>query len=824
MNSTLPQSTAVNPKKRTSVLDLAWSIQTSLRNKWLAAFILGALSAVAFPILGYAWPVAHDTAVLPVLYRVLLPFPNRWLISGGLVLLALFFSDSRSFASWISGALLGLWLGVMIACDWWYFIPFMLALMVAFALWRAHWFLWSSPVSAVGMTLLALGVVGLGAVLDIGRSVEWDNRFGFGGPLAVNRLATAGLVLVFIAASVIWGLWHGKRAMTLWRQLLTDLVEREPRMGVFLAISARLTRLRIPGGGSEAARFASATSSGPAMSVVWRSWRNTCTELKNRVRHWLKPRVGEFAPADGIFPDRVPFRHGLDVLWAVGYVIAANPLSAWLFRRVRPAVRVPGFPSVAIRNLLQEGVERQHQAFMSVCLNGDATEAPVFARMRELNEQQFRERQSRVNHAFGRYIMLREAQIEAKLYFGLTPPVLDASSIDDCLERFKRADFRQPPEGAASSTSPGDLRRVWQKVANEYEALWFENCDRLMLLHGEPFPLPFFRPADFLDLNLFQSTLTGASEDSNSAAACVMNQLRTLAPSVAEILSGRGAPDLEKLRNRLAGAFNAILMGSKLYAAPEFEHVAVSEAVRQRVEALRGASDIDIQKHGRRLLATTQRKLLEAAFEGMFAVAEDPIDTRVLSSSWLAARVAGMVDVDNIHRAAADLALALFSVDPADWNRIKNIRDALDRRYLGQLDTAQKNAPLEGPAYREAGLCAALYCLWLTSQFCMNDALVAIMAHGGGLVSFTNPQFEAQSPRVLRAAVHFESAKLSTYSISDFLKEGNDGAPWLERFFARCRSLDNHPECHNAGQVDLLYDGQCRGEILACAFADHLLR
>jgi hypothetical protein len=85
------------------------------------------------------------------------------------------------------------------------------------------------------------------------------------------------------------------------------------------------------------------------------------------------------------------------------------------------------------------------------------------------------------NERFARYVVLKEAAIEARRYFFLAAPAPpDAAEIPRLLAQVHNG-------GPAYSGEPAktdSYAEYWQAAATDYQRLWQENVDRLILQHG----------------------------------------------------------------------------------------------------------------------------------------------------------------------------------------------------------------------------------------------------------------------------------------------------------------------------------------------------
>jgi hypothetical protein len=824
-----------------------------LRKEWLFAFTLGFAAVTCFLYAASLWPGFHDRVLMPALCRGLLSFPNRWLISGILVLLTLLRADSVSRWRLVPAALLGGWEGVMVVWDWWYHAPFLVAFLLAMTAWRIRWLFWSHPVWVVGTTFTLVFLALSGAFWDLGWPPQWDNRLGFGLPHPANRTVTLAFLVAGGALLLVWGGRHLLKAGARHRQLLTDLIERDPRAKANFQATARLTHLRIPGNPPKAGRFAAAAKNlvddrGTEGSAIWHSWQHSWVALRGAFRRAFKPRLGGGKELEGVYADRVLFRPVLDFLWAFGYLASVLPPAVHVSRWFRAPLFKPGFPSFALRRLLKEGVTRQHGAWCAAWLSpgGDAP-AELFARLRLRTDEERQQDQERADRAFARYVLLREAQIEAEVYFGLMPPSVGAEDAEAYLKRFQALAGTRAPGGnqdlAQGSAAPATASPArsnedsWQRAAIEYEALWIENCDRVFMTRVEAFGLPFFERTQIQDLQGLILRLTASGSAASPIGGQVLQLLEQEAPDVVRRLPqpGQAPEEPETLRRLLAGALNLVLRTTALNQEPILQRLKLPEEVIAQGTLLRREMARGFECRG--LLVRHNRQLLEAAFGRTVAPARDPVDLAALSCSWLACRRAGWSQPPSIHRAAADLALCLFLVDPVNPGLAETISQELRKQYFDPHRMLGSQAPLArqlaAQDFREAGLCAVLYGLWQGGQANWIEGSMPLTLSFGNpahssevhaLVPFQGDRFAQQSPHVLRAAAHIDAANLRCRhgghpEVLAQVGVDRGGGSWLDRILGHYRQLDTHPESR-----DLLFDGRCPGEVLACVFADHLLR
>ena len=370
--------------------------------------------------------------------------------------------------------------------------------------------------------------------------------------------------------------------------------------------------------------------------------------------------------------------------WDIGFKAAGLPLVGWLSGQLRTPLKTPGLPGLAMRRILMEEVEREYVAWVAAL---DIDGEPHFAR----------------------YVCLREAQIEAEIYFGLAVPALPAEPVKKLLES-----ARAPvvPAGAGKRYS----HLPWEKVAQEYQALWLENFERLVLGRGPSFHSPCLRTTDIQDANSIRARLRS---DQTHWVVQTLKRLKIWAQGnsgnpVPEWLEPAD-PETDPHLPYLVYALNQAVQkstGDRTQAAPAAALNLFEAAPKEEAQI----------KSGRRGTVDSNWSLLLEDFSGAITAGKDPVDWGQLSANWLAARLARSGSA-TIHQTAADLALALFldSKEPA-----KTLDQAVGWliSYLGIHDEhgmlGRKAPPTTlavEPADKEAaGLTSVLTAAWLARQ------------------------------------------------------------------------------------------------------------
>ena len=486
---------------------------------------------------------------------------------------------------------------------------------------------------------------------------------------------------------------------------------------------------------------------------------------------------------------------------------------------------------MAIRGLLNEAVLRAHNAWRLKWFSAsDGNPDRFFLCLNAGPEQDHSQLISEGNQLFARYLRLREAQIEAEIYFGLEAPQIALKGIEDWLAWFKSLPKSGNPGFAPSMTRPitGDLNsrleEVWRRTAVEYETLWFENCDRIFLIRAEAFTLPLFEPNQFKDL---KGVLLELSR-TDGAAAYIRKLIRSRFPSVENQLPppGQIPANDDRLTQLLAGCFNVLLETPCLGEDSQADSfpARASDTISLRPKSTPASRG----ELGKGPLIRFNRKLLDAVFEGLVVQQTDSVNFQELTRSWLACRQAAQSGQVSVHSVAVDLALALFLVGDDNPCLALGIRDVLHQRYFDPYQQLGEGAPLKGElvgdALIEAGRCAVIYGLWLGSQWNWKEAAAPLNLGLDGLAPFSMLHFNKQSPLVLRAAAHIDAANLRALhgrKIEDLAAahDQSGGGAWLNKVLAHYKQLDEHGEKSAA-----LFDGLCPGATLAGAFADNLLR
>jgi hypothetical protein len=251
--------------------------------------------------------------------------------------------------------LLGLAVGTLLANDAWYFAPVTAALAPPLVAWHFRWHLWSRSRWLVPAVLALVLTVLAGAALDFHNLVpEFDNRFSLGLSRTPNFILTLAGIAAFLALLGAWGGWHWRHADAQNRALLADIIAREPRCSRYFDAVARLTPFGSDRKSSSPSRFPPVVS-GPDDAAP---------------------------PLDPLFEDLSRWRPSMFAHWKVGYALAGQPWLVPLSRFLRTAGRSGEFPSTALRELLTEALQREHQMCLAKLTgaNGNGAAADLFAR------------------------------------------------------------------------------------------------------------------------------------------------------------------------------------------------------------------------------------------------------------------------------------------------------------------------------------------------------------------------------------------------------------------------------------------------------------
>ena len=484
-----------------------WTLPGPFSNRWWLSFVCGLLPAMALYLFGKAMVDLHDNYWLPFLFRGLLGMPTRWVVSGVLMFFLVWRADVPSFRGMVAAFLSGLWFGVLLFYDLWYYYPFLVAVWAGFLAWRVGWMLWSYPGGAAAMVVVVLAVF-VGAAFSFG-AFSWDNRFTVGASARFNAIGTAfvlgGATVVFLAP-IIFLICVGLSPRPP-RPPLVDLIEQEPRMARYLDAVGILTGSRMKNGKAVRTRLPAVVSNLPP----W--WEDGGI---------FGGHNGGPAPAKAGVPWLRALKGSVRRLqWQVGFSL----LKAWFVpaasRFWRTPLSRPGMRCEALSRLLQEGVERE---FGRWCAARSGTGFLYFARA----------------------AALREAFVETTVYFGRG---VEEWNIANEARRLQQSLFAR---GTSIVELPMDVG--WGKAEREYEQLWVQNCERLFLVRGDAFTLPLFGQDDLLDAGAIRVAL----KDRSAEAAWVVDRLQSGRRFEQLSLALAGMPE-ETVRLQLVDALNWLI-------------------------------------------------------------------------------------------------------------------------------------------------------------------------------------------------------------------------------------------------------------------------
>lgn len=727
------------PASWPAFLKAAGKLPAMFTNRWWAGFSLGLLAAGLWSLLGTVLSSLHDQYWLPVLFHVLLSPVVRWTLTGLLMFFLLWRADVPSKFGVAVAMVSGAWLGVLLLYDVWYYYPFLIAVWAAFLAWRAGWMLWSYP----GGGLIMAGVVGLvltGAALST-SSPFWDNRFTLGRSGLGNFSATGILLCASGFASVAAAYFAVKGGLSPRpsRPPLIDLIEREPRMNRYLDAVLAVTGSKLRPGKTGPVRFVPTVGRLPK----------------------LRGESGTFGGSGATW--------GRSVLWNLAFVALKIPGVGLLLKLFRTPFTQPGMRCEALVRLLREGVGREHERWStahdeSVMLN------------------------------FARGVALREALIEVSLYFGRGAPVVDL------VAEVERRQALLTPSARTPATAAAPVDPLWTHVAQEYEQLWFENCERLFLIRGDRFTLPLLRLEDVLDANAIRAAL----KTPTSATAWVVDQLK-LSQRYQQLELNPADPDSDPGKMHIVAALNHLIENAR----PAQER---SASVARLME--RGTAPAASGSANRRADLIRMRESLARAFDSALAPVGDWVDFNQLSRSWLICRLAAG-GAPSLHRAAADLALAVFVLDEESPSLAARLAEQLKESYL-DLHGNSMRSPCRSAATpedrAEAARCALLCALW--------QAHLGHWTHAGGPLTLGVIDFgDAHLPEpVLRVSAHLHAA-LRERQLRTATAGTTEAERGTEDVLRQFEALDNRETVPG-----LLFEERIPGHVLARSFAERILR
>jgi hypothetical protein len=478
-------------------------------NRWWLSLVYGFLSALALYLFGKAAVDFHDNYWLPLLFHGLLGMPTRWVVSGVLMFLLAWRADVPSVRGMVAAFFSGIWLGILLFYDLWYYYPFLVAVWAGFLAWRAGWNLWSYPGGSVAMWVVGLAVF-LGAAFSF-DALSWDNRFTVGASARFNATLTSILLGAAAAAllAAIYGLVRLGLSPRPPRPPLVDLIEQEPRMTRYLDAVRILTGNRMKNGSPTRARLRAVVSNLPPWwedGGIFGGNNDGPAPAKTGVAPWLRALKGS----------------ARRLQWMAGFSLLKVPFVPVFSRFFRTPLMTPGMRCEALSRLLYEGVERE---FGQWCA---ARSGAAFLH-------------------FARGVALREALVETRVYFGRG---VGEWNIADEARRLHQAFFARGAEPVV--TIPPDAG--WAEAEREYEQLWVQNCERLFLVRGDKFTLPLLGPDDLLDPDAIRVAL----KDRSTEAAWVVDRLRAGGRLGQLGLDPAGTPE-ETARLQLVDALNWLI-------------------------------------------------------------------------------------------------------------------------------------------------------------------------------------------------------------------------------------------------------------------------
>lgn len=477
-------------------------------SRWWSAVAAGALLPLLVFLIGHFAPTTYDAVMLPALYRVVLP--NMWILFLTAGAVVMFRAEKSTLLRWLALFLLGGVVGLMVVNDWWYYSPWLLALLTPFVIWRFRWLLWSQSCEAVVAVLAIVVVVGAGAIFDRnGLLPEWDSRFSFGLSRVPNFFLSFGVLALLGAALVRWAQWHWFNGDEQNRALLTEILERKPRCAEYFNAVARLTPFKMTGASGRSLRF------------------HPCAELANDWPNKL-----------ALFPlSNLPPRF-LRPPWSFCYAAASQPFVAKPARFFRtPATKI-GLPSEVLNELLDEAVQRGHQSWLTGLLGFDTISQPQNQGLLDHLIQRPAARQVvefiESDHRFVRYLLLREAQIEARHYFFCEAPHFDGREFTSMLAEFDptKPGRLQPAtavQGIGDTPTAGKAQPDWPRVAMEYLSLWQENVDRVFIQRADQLTLPLLGSAGSVDFSQLTCNLLACRRICRTAPETIHQQAADLA-------------------------------------------------------------------------------------------------------------------------------------------------------------------------------------------------------------------------------------------------------------------------------------------------------
>ncbi|MBI4606439.1 MAG: hypothetical protein HY721_31120 [Planctomycetes bacterium] len=630
----------------------------------MSGWPVGFLAGLAVPLLvraaGSTAPALYDSVVLPLLHYAVLP-------SLGLILLALVFLASfrqetyrgERLAPWwqVSMSLLGLALGVVAVLDWWYIAPFSFASLFSLALWRARWKLWARPASTVA-TVLTLGLAALLLVLfDVRRGLPVvDDRFGFGFPGWLDGL----LVLVLVSALLLLlGLWAGLHWLAgrmRVRAVLSEVIERQPRCSAYFRAVCGATR--------------------------WsRRPREAATGPKPLPAAASLPRG---SPLPALFPDVPGIRH----LWTKVFLMACRSLADTRFclfiRFLRKPSPEPGLPSELFRGMLDEAAQRELEAYKLLALGATqgAEAGDLLEKLMARTEEESKQARTEAARRFARYVLLKQALIDARYYVLAPPRALAPEAVAGELEMHARvvaSVLTQRLQAGASRPGAthgkeGETARLWSRASAEYLDLWLENIDRLAAESG----------AEFLSRGESQAHAPIDVVQLTCNLLAARAQLRTLSPP-----AGRRG---QQPQLRSPGSVHA--------HAADLALCLFVEELRTR-EAVDADRQLKILLGYLREVASAMREPLEAARSGLApASAEDRAELGLACAAYMLLRLAR----GNFGLAGAPLAVfpTLWTADHQSENSPAMVRAALHVKAAASFRSVRGEGLAHEPQIREA--------------------------------------------------------------------------------------------------------------------------
>ncbi len=474
----------------------------------LLFFVIGFLIPFAlFFLAGNLFPLTYNTLVLPVLYRIILPcLPFLFL---AVILLTMFRPEKYGHFGHFQDIvmfLLGVIVGLTVVNDWWYFVPFPLAVFIPFVVWRLRWHLWSHCLFSIIVVVAIIVLIMVGIVFDF-LGLSWDHRFSLGlSPLPDFALIT---ILLFIVAMLcFWAYRHWLKGDKLNRTLLADIIEREPRCSKYFDAVRKITPCNI----------------------------KAC-KIKIKKKYDRLPVISKNKNEliDKIFPGTINLPMMINRYWKWGYKALDYNGLVKLIRILRNRVNGNTLPSKAIKDLLKEGIKIENDRYLQ----------EIFETFKADNNQDYRYNHTSENNSliwkkveayFNRYTELSEAMIEAEYFFCHSPSCTAQQQLQEyvlkLITKFQTANTGHWQNDNVQPANEELTITDCQKAAEEYLLLWQQNIDRLIIMYCDKSLSHSISINDSIDFKQLTCNLLTCRKQSYSSEATIHNYAADLALSL----------------------------------------------------------------------------------------------------------------------------------------------------------------------------------------------------------------------------------------------------------------------------------------------------